>query len=216
MQAFDDVIITQNLSKSYAAVEALEDLNLKVPRRSIFGFLGPNGAGKSTTIKLLLGLIKPTKGSAFIFCLDIHRDSLAIRHRVGYLAQHPHFYPYMTAREVLRLAGAFFLTDKVELERRANTMVTFALDLAVIEPATMICAALILQENPLGYVVAAPLLTIIVLLAPQILLSTVFQKSAGVPFTPAEMIGPVAGFMGLGFCAAWLLIAMLRNFTGAG
>lgn len=94
-----------------------------------------------------------------------------------------------------------------------TTMVTFALDLAIITPATFLCAVLILRGEPLGYVIAAPLLTLIVLLAPQIILSTVFQKSTGVPFTRGEMIGPVAGFVILGLIAAWLLVVMLRDFV---
>src|SRR3712207_7681663 len=83
------VIKTEGLTKTYKGVNALQDLDLQVPRHSIFGFLGPNGAGKSTTIKLLLGLTRPTKGSASIFGLDSVRDSVAIRRRVGYLAQDP-------------------------------------------------------------------------------------------------------------------------------
>ena len=58
----DFVIGTHSLSKSFGETVALRDLNLRVPRNSIFGFLGPNGAGKTTTIKLLLGLIQPTAG----------------------------------------------------------------------------------------------------------------------------------------------------------
>ncbi|MDQ3904453.1 MAG: ATP-binding cassette domain-containing protein, partial [Actinomycetota bacterium] len=62
-----DVITTERLTKSYRGVSALRDLSLRVPRHSLFGFLGPNGAGKSTTIRLLLGLARPTSGSATIF-----------------------------------------------------------------------------------------------------------------------------------------------------
>ena len=91
-----------------------------------------------------------------------------------------------------------------------TTMVTYALDLAIITPATFLCAVLILRGDPLGYVIAAPLLTLLVLLAPQIILSTLRQKSAGVPFTMGEMIGPFTGFVVLGLIAAWLLIAILR------
>ncbi len=94
-----------------------------------------------------------------------------------------------------------------------TTMVTYALDLATITPATFLCAVLILRSDPLGYVMAAPLLTLIVLLAPQIILSTVFQKSAGVPFTTGEVIGPVTGFVVLGLIAAWLLVAILRGLS---
>jgi hypothetical protein len=94
-----------------------------------------------------------------------------------------------------------------------TTMVTYALDLAIITPATFLCAVLVLRGDPLGVVIAAPLLTLIVLLAPQIILSTVFQKSAGVPFTMGEMIGPVAGFVVLGLIAACLLVAILRGLS---
>jgi ABC-2 type transport system ATP-binding protein len=118
------VIDTKGLSKAYRGVNALMDLDLKVPHHSIFGFLGPNGAGKSTAIKLLLGLIKPTGGSAAIFGLDSVRDSIAIRKRVGYLAQDPRYYDHMTARETLRFAARFFYRgprDAVE-ERIAETL----------------------------------------------------------------------------------------------
>jgi hypothetical protein len=91
-----------------------------------------------------------------------------------------------------------------------TTMVTYAIDLAVITPATIICGVLVLKEKPLGYVIAAPLLTLIILLVPLITLSTVFQKFAGVSFTMGEMIGPVAGFVILGLIATWLLIVILR------
>jgi ABC-2 type transport system ATP-binding protein len=107
------VIETHNLSKAYNGVQALSDLNLKVQQHSIFGFLGPNGAGKSTTIKLLLGLAKPTAGSARIFGYDIQRQSIEIRQRVGYLAQDPRYYEHMTARETLRFTARFFYSGSV-------------------------------------------------------------------------------------------------------
>lgn len=69
---------------------------------------GANGAGKSTTIKLLLGLIRPTEGAGKVFGLDIVPESVAVRKRVGYLAQDPRFYDHMTARETLRLTARFF------------------------------------------------------------------------------------------------------------
>jgi len=113
------VISTQGLTKTYKGVNALQDLNLRVPRGSICGFLGPNGAGKSTTIKLLLGLTRPTSGSAAIFGLDSVRDSVAIREKVGYLAQDPRFYAHMTARETLRFTARFFYSGpKAAIEDR--------------------------------------------------------------------------------------------------
>ena len=118
------VIRTQGLSKSYQGVNALQPLDLHVARHSIFGFLGPNGAGKSTTIKLLLGLAHPTGGSATIFGKDSVRDSVAIREKVGYLAQEPRYYDHMTARETLRFTARFFYEgpSRALEERIAETL----------------------------------------------------------------------------------------------
>jgi ABC-2 type transport system ATP-binding protein len=118
------VIQTEGLSKQYKGVTALQGLNLQVAQHSIFGFLGPNGAGKSTAIKLLLGLIRPTNGRAAVFGLDSVGDSVAIRQRVGYLAQDPRYYSHMTARETMRFSARFFYSgpkDVIE-ERIAETL----------------------------------------------------------------------------------------------
>jgi len=113
------VIETSGLSKSYGDVKALSSLNLKVPKNSIFGFLGPNGAGKTTTIKLLLGLSYPTEGGGKVFGADITRESIAIRRRIGYLAQTPKFYDHMTSRQTLRhKLGFFFSGPKDMIEER--------------------------------------------------------------------------------------------------
>jgi len=115
------VIETKNLSKAYKGVQALKGLNLKVKQHSIFGFLGPNGAGKTTTIKLLLGLARPTGGSANVFGWDLQNHSVAIRRKIGYLAQDPRFYESMTARETLRFAAHFFFTGpKAAIEERIH------------------------------------------------------------------------------------------------
>jgi ABC-2 type transport system ATP-binding protein len=115
----DWVIDTHALTKSYRGVDALKALDLRVPRNSIFGFLGPNGAGKTTTIKLLLDLIRPTSGTATVFGLDIGRDSVAIRDRIGYLPQEPRYYEHMTARQILRFTACFsFKGPKAEIEKR--------------------------------------------------------------------------------------------------
>src|SRR5512134_266305 len=104
------VIQTTGLTKTYKNTNALQNLILQVPQNSICGFLGPNGAGKSTTIKLLLGLTRPTKGKAELFGMDSVRESVAIRQRVGYLAQDPRYYDHMTARETLHFTARFFYT----------------------------------------------------------------------------------------------------------
>jgi ABC-2 type transport system ATP-binding protein len=124
MATTDLVIETHGLSKAYKDVQALKSLDLKVAPNSIFGFLGPNGAGKTTTIKLLLGLARPTSGGALVFGHDIVHDSVEIRKRVGYLAQDPRYYEYMTARQTLRYTAHFFFKGpEKEIEARvANTL----------------------------------------------------------------------------------------------
>jgi len=118
-----NVIHTQGLSKAYKDVKVLEGLNLEVPKNSIFGFLGPNGAGKSTTIKMLLGLTSPSGGKAMVFGQDITQNSLAVRRRVGYLAQDPRYYEYMTARQTLRYTARFFYRGPRDLiETRVEEM----------------------------------------------------------------------------------------------
>lgn len=77
-------IVTEALSKSYGSVRALTDLSLTVERGEIFGFLGPNGAGKTTTARLLLGLMRPTSGSARIFGTDVHAEGPEARRSVSY------------------------------------------------------------------------------------------------------------------------------------
>jgi len=102
------VIETHGLSKSFGDVQALSNVDLKVPRNAIYGFLGPNGAGKTTLMKILLGLTRPTSGGGSIFEHDIVNDSVAIRERIGYLPQQPRFIEEMTARENLEFTARFF------------------------------------------------------------------------------------------------------------
>ena len=123
-------IETIGLSKSFGEVAALKSLDLKVPRNSIFGFLGPNGAGKTTTIKLLLGLIIPSSGGGSLLGHDITQDSVEVRRRVGYLAQVPSYYTYMTAREILRFKMRFYYSKPREAieERVEETLEMVELD----------------------------------------------------------------------------------------
>jgi len=110
------VVITDSLTKVFdEQVTAVNALNITVRENAIIGFLGPNGAGKTTTIKLLLGLQRPTSGGATVFGMDIAKDSIDIRKRVGYLAQDPRFYEYMSARQTLRFVCRFFYEGPKDL-----------------------------------------------------------------------------------------------------
>jgi len=124
MNSNDLVINTEGLSKSFGEVHALKSLDLRVPQKSLFAFLGPTGAGKPTTIKLLLGLLKPTSGSGQILGMDIVRDSVDIRANIGYLPQDARFYEHMTARQTLGYTARFFYAGpQSEIDKRVNEMI---------------------------------------------------------------------------------------------
>ncbi len=114
----------KNLCVSFStrngAVDALRDLSLTVNKGEVFGFLGPNGAGKTTTMHVLLGFVKATSGHASIFGTEVQR-SIA-RQRIGYLAEHPNTYRFLTGRELLKNAGNLFLMPRRHLSERINQL----------------------------------------------------------------------------------------------
>ncbi|RMG82379.1 MAG: ABC transporter ATP-binding protein, partial [Chloroflexi bacterium] len=87
--------------RQYEATRALSDLNLTVEQGEIFGYLGPNGAGKTTTIRLLLDLIRPTAGRAFIFDMDANAQSVEVHKRIGFLPGELNLWKNRTARQVV-------------------------------------------------------------------------------------------------------------------
>ena len=98
-------IQTSHLTKRYGKARGILDLNLTVEQGDFFGFIGPNGAGKSTTIRTLMGLIRPSSGSATLLGRDAQRERTAILRQVGYLPSESAFYPGMRVRDVLRLSA---------------------------------------------------------------------------------------------------------------
>jgi ABC-2 type transport system ATP-binding protein len=98
-------IRAEQLTKKYGRTTALDSLDLEIEPGEVFGYLGPNGAGKSTTIALLLGLIRPTSGSARIFDLDAWRDAPAIHRRIAYVPSEANLWPSLTGAETLRFLG---------------------------------------------------------------------------------------------------------------
>jgi ABC-2 type transport system ATP-binding protein len=97
----ETVIRTENLSKHYGKLKAVDDISISVQKGEIYGFLGLNGAGKTTTIRMLLGMIKPTAGSSFLNNIRVTADSLEIWKEVGYLVEVPYSYPDLTVEENL-------------------------------------------------------------------------------------------------------------------
>jgi len=105
-------------SKRGKKVEALRDLSLNVLPGEVFGFLGPNGAGKSTTIKILLGLIRPSAGDAAIFGTPVGDPSA--RRRVGFLPENPAFYDFLSAREYLSFVGKSFGMSPADIRSESD------------------------------------------------------------------------------------------------
>ena len=120
------VIKTENLTKVFKVgltgrrVTALNDLHLEVKRGEIFGFLGPNGAGKTTTIKILMGLIYPTEGKAWI--MDRELGDVEVKSHIGFLPEQPYFYDYLTSNEFLEFYGQLFGLERKELRTRIKSL----------------------------------------------------------------------------------------------
>jgi ABC-2 type transport system ATP-binding protein len=117
-------IETTGLTKVYSSsfskrkVEALSGLNLSIPEGSIFGFLGPNGAGKTTLVKLLLGIIFPTSGSARILGGEI--NDYKVKSKIGYLPENHKYPAYLTGGEVLQFFGKLSGLDGLDLDKKID------------------------------------------------------------------------------------------------
>lgn len=97
-----------DLHKNFGRTPVLQSVDLAVPANSVVGFLGPNGAGKSTTMKIVMGLLRPTGGRAIVFGDDVQSSGAAARARIGYLPQHAKFHPYRTCRQVLTFVAHLY------------------------------------------------------------------------------------------------------------
>ncbi len=129
MNTSTPAVRTEDLTRRFNHLVAVDRLNLTVPRGIIFGFLGPNGAGKSTTIKMLTGLLPPTEGTAFIGGYDIRRDALAVKRRIGVVPEELGLYERLTVTEQLELVGRLYGLASAEIAARSCSLLE-ALELA--------------------------------------------------------------------------------------
>ncbi|MFO0775794.1 MAG: ABC transporter ATP-binding protein [Nitrospiraceae bacterium] len=122
----ESVLKIEKLSKTFKVgfwgrkVTAVSGFDLEVRRGEVFGFLGPNGAGKTTTLKMLMGLIYPTSGKAWLFGKEI--GDLGARRRLGYLPESPYFYDYLTGGEFLRFYAHLFGLRGAQMEQRITEL----------------------------------------------------------------------------------------------
>src|SRR3954447_24401607 len=131
--ANDAAVHTEHLTKIYKdfwgrdKVRALDDLTLTINRGEVFGLLGPNGSGKSTTIKLLLGLIFPSRGSASV--LGKPAGDTTVNEKIGFLPEESYLYRFLNGEEILRFYGKLFKIDRKTLNRRVPELLdTVGLD----------------------------------------------------------------------------------------
>ena len=113
-----DPIAVHDLGKDYGRFTALSSLQLRVPSGTCLGYLGPNGAGKRTTIKILTNLIRPSRGRAELFGIDVQRHPRETLQRVGAVIETPEFYGYLSPRETLAYAGRLRGMGRADLDAR--------------------------------------------------------------------------------------------------
>jgi len=120
------VIRTEKLTKFYGSHRGIVEVDLAVEKGEVFGFLGPNGAGKTTTIRLLLDLIRPSSGKAYVFDIESSADPVAIHRRIGYLPGEFALYDRLTGRQTLEYFGN--LRGGVDPAYQASLIERFDLD----------------------------------------------------------------------------------------
>jgi ABC-2 type transport system ATP-binding protein len=120
----DLAIQTDKLTRDFDGRRAVDELTLRVPAGSVFGFLGPNGAGKTTTLRLLLGLLEPSGGRAEVLGFDIRTEADRIRERAGALLEHSGLYERLSAEENLEFYGRVSRIDAIERRRRSEELLT--------------------------------------------------------------------------------------------
>ena len=118
----DYAVVTQELSRNFGDIEAVDSIDLRIPRGEIYGFLGPNGAGKTTLVRMLITLLLPSAGSATVAGYDIVRQPNDIRLRIGAALQDAALDLKQTGRELLRLQGRFYGLSRRDVDTRFNDL----------------------------------------------------------------------------------------------
>lgn len=112
----------KNVSKSYRSIPAVEDVSFVLKAGEVLGYLGPNGSGKSTTVKMVIGMIQPTKGKVFFCGRNIHDDLAGYRAQLGYVPEEAQVYTHLSGLEYLQLIGRLRGMQERLLDRKARTL----------------------------------------------------------------------------------------------
>ncbi len=110
------------LYKSYSSIPAVKDVTFSLKSGQVLGCLGPNGSGKSTTVKMLTGLLEPTRGKVLFDGEDIRKDLVGYRKRLGYVPEEPNLYPYLSGREYLEMVGILRRMPRSQLDHKLDTL----------------------------------------------------------------------------------------------
>jgi ABC-2 type transport system ATP-binding protein len=121
----EPAILTENLTRAFGALTAVDGINLSVAAGQFFGFLGPNGAGKSTTIKMLTGLLAPTSGRVRLLGLDFAADPVAVKRQIGVVPEGMGLFERLTGAEYLNFVGQMFGLDRETSKRRSDELLHF-------------------------------------------------------------------------------------------
>lgn len=118
MSAPENCIVTENLTHRFGSNElVVQDVNLVIPRASIYGFLGPNGAGKTTTLRLILGLLQKQQGKIYIKGMPLHKHRTLLMRSIGNLIESPSIYAHLSATENVRIQQILFGTDRKRIQQ---------------------------------------------------------------------------------------------------
>ena len=112
----------RGLSKSFHGISAVNEVSFVLEPGQVLGCLGPNGSGKSTTVKMLLGMIEPTKGKVLFRGEEIHKDLAGYRKRLGYVPEEPNLYGYLSGREYLEMVGTLRGMERKRREARIDAL----------------------------------------------------------------------------------------------
>ena len=116
------MIELRSLTKRYGSFTAVDGIDLTVARGELFGFLGPNGAGKTTTMRMIAGILRPTGGTIHIGDIDITKEPIAAKSRLGFIPDRPFIYEKLTGTEFLRFVAGLYNQEGPVIDRRAREL----------------------------------------------------------------------------------------------